>query len=119
MDRTTITNPELSETTGKQYLAWNNSYARCLQLLGLNAVPEPRRTLASYLAAKDAPTPAKAGNGAISRTQTREATQAARVAATAAVLALRGPPVFKHSEHQRAKWRERRRLRQLAAADML
>lgn len=54
MDQRILETGEMSEHTGKQYLAWSNSIARGLQALGLQAAPPPSRTLAQHLAEKAA-----------------------------------------------------------------
>ena len=57
MDARMMETGEMSEHTGKQYLAWANSVARMLGQLGLEAAPIPQPTLAEHLRAR-------AGSGA-------------------------------------------------------
>jgi len=55
MDQRILESGDMSEHTGKQYLAWNNSIARGLVALGLEAAPPPRRSLLERL--RDAAAP--------------------------------------------------------------
>ncbi len=55
MDQRILQQGEMSEHTGKQYLAWANSAARMISQLGLQAAAAPRRSLLDRLRAAAAP----------------------------------------------------------------
>lgn len=50
MDKAAIADPDLGERTGRQYLAWSNSYCRVLKLLGFKAAKAAAPTLQDILA---------------------------------------------------------------------
>jgi hypothetical protein len=49
MDQRILESGEMSEHTGKQYLAWANSVSRMIAQLGLHSAPEQPPSLSEYL----------------------------------------------------------------------
>ena len=72
MDQRILESGEMSEHTGKQYLAWANSVSRMIAQLGLHSAPEQPPSLADYLSQWRAPD-AAAGQAEPSQARERPA----------------------------------------------
>jgi hypothetical protein len=60
LDQSFATTGRMTETESRHYRGWTSTYHAALREIGLEAAPRPKRTVADFLAARDAALAARA-----------------------------------------------------------